>query len=117
MPISRGPRRAPLVVVASPVASVADDAVAGLRRAGLVAYAARSADGCLRVATSVRPDVVLLDPALPRRVSSLLRAHPNCAGARFMPLTSEALSSVLPARADLRLVQPTSVLRPIPTAA
>ena len=31
---------------------------------------------CLRVATSVAPDAVLLDPRLSRSLLSLLRAHP-----------------------------------------
>ena len=31
---------------------------------------------CLRVACAVRPDIILLDPRLPRALLSLLRGHP-----------------------------------------
>jgi len=46
-----------------------------VRRTGSVACAARSEAGCLRVATAVGPDVVILDCNLPRRLDGLLRSH------------------------------------------
>ena len=82
-------RHVPLIVIASVTASSLADAVATqLRREGNVVYVTHSADGCLRVATSVGPDLVLLDPDLPRprRLEQLLRAHPRCAGTRILHL-------------------------------
>jgi hypothetical protein len=52
-----------------------------------VVYATHSQGGCLRVATNVAPDVVLLDPALPGRLEQLLRAHPATARARIVRLS------------------------------
>ena len=53
-----------------------------------------SAAGCLRVATSIGPDVVLLDPALrTARVEQLLRAHPVSARAQVLHLDAAALGS------------------------
>lgn len=71
----------PVVVIASAVASTADIAADSFRREGWVAYPAHSWEGCLRVATSVTPDLVLLDDAMPHRIESLLRAHPTCSQA------------------------------------
>jgi DNA-binding response OmpR family regulator len=79
--------RAPLIVVASPLAGVADEIAHRLKQDGAIAYATHSAAGCLRVATSVRPDIVLLDPALPSRLHRLLKAHPASSQARVLHLT------------------------------
>ncbi len=85
-------RRIPLIVVASAVPGLAERTVARLRQEGAVAYATHSADGCLRVATSVTPDVILLDPMLEHRtrLMRLLRAHPTSARAHLQPLTDAA---------------------------
>jgi len=85
-------RRSPLIVVASAVPGTAERTVARLRQDGAVAYAAHSADGCLRVATSIGPDVILLDPLLEHRahLMRLLRAHPTSARAHVQPLTDAA---------------------------
>jgi DNA-binding response OmpR family regulator len=80
-------RRVPLIVVASARAGIAEQVVAGLRRDGAIAYATHSAEGCLRVATSISPDIILLDPALPARLERLLRAHPSSAHAQLLRLT------------------------------
>lgn len=81
------PRGRLLIVVASESAQVAEDIAARLRRAGRVVYVTHSAEGCLRVATSVGPDVVLLDPRLRTpRIEQLLHAHPVSARARIMHL-------------------------------
>jgi CheY-like chemotaxis protein len=77
-------RSVPLIVVASTSAVLAENVAAGLRRDGNVVYVTHSAAGCLRVATSVAPDVVLLDSALPRRLESLLHAHPASAHAQIL---------------------------------
>ena len=49
-----------LIVVASASAAVAEEAAARLRLDGSVVYVTHSAAGCLRVATSISPDVVLI---------------------------------------------------------
>jgi DNA-binding response OmpR family regulator len=85
-------RQVPLIVIASMSASLADSVAVQLRREGNVVYVTHSADGCLRVATSVGPDVILLDPRLPdpRRLERLLKAHPISAGARILHLSEVA---------------------------
>ena len=72
-------RACPLVLVASADAKLANRLVDEVRRQGSVALVARSADGCLRVATSVGPDLVLLDARLPERLQGMLRSHPATA--------------------------------------
>ena len=79
-------RAVPLILVASPVTSTGDELAAQLRQHGSLVYVTRSAEGCLRVATSVGPDVVLLDPALPSRLEKLLHAHPTSRRAQIMHL-------------------------------
>jgi hypothetical protein len=82
-------RRRPLIIVASAQAATADEIARRLRRGGSVAYATHSVEGCLRVATSVGPDIVLLDPALPDRLERLLRAHPVSSHAQLLHLSPE----------------------------
>ncbi len=89
----------PLVVIASgspAAAQLADSVAAQLRREGNVVYVTHGADGCLRVATSVGPDLVLLDPALPNRLERLLKAHPTSARARILHLSESAPAFTLP---------------------
>jgi DNA-binding NarL/FixJ family response regulator len=86
-------RSVPLIVVASASAAFANEVAARLRRQGNVVYVTRSADGCLRVATSVAPDVVLIDPAFPRRLEQLLRAHPGTAHAQILHLAQDSLTT------------------------
>jgi CheY-like chemotaxis protein len=85
-------RPVPLIVVASAIEALADSVAAQLRREGNVVYVARSADGCLRVAASVGPDVVLLDPRLAnvKRYEQLIKAHPLCAGTQVLHLADSA---------------------------
>jgi hypothetical protein len=47
-----------------------------LRQEGMVVAVALGERSCLRVASAVRPDVILMDPRLSRALVSLLRAHP-----------------------------------------
>ncbi len=84
-------RNTPLVLVASPNAATADAVAERLRGDGAVTYAAHSWQGALRVATAVGPDVVLLDPALPPRLTSLLKAHPTSARATIMMLADRSV--------------------------
>ena len=79
-------RSVPLIVVASTSASFAEDIAARLRRDGSLVYVTHSVHGCLRVATSVGPDVVVLDAALPPRLERLLQAHPTSARATILHL-------------------------------
>jgi DNA-binding MurR/RpiR family transcriptional regulator len=78
-----------LIVIGSLSSALADSVAQRLRRDGSVVYVTHSAEGCLRVATSVHADVVLLDPSFPPRVEKLLRAHPSSAGARILHLSEE----------------------------
>jgi len=95
-----------LIVVASATAAFAEETAARLRRDGSVVYVAHSAEGCLRVATSISPDIVVLDPALPRRLERLLRAHPASARAQILHLEAP--------RPAVRVPRP--LRRPAPTA-
>src|SRR5918911_2583591 len=81
-------RQVPVILVASARAETADEVARRLRREGVVVLAAHSLEGCLRVATSVGPDTILLDAGLPRRLEKLLRAHPMSARAQLLHLTS-----------------------------
>jgi hypothetical protein len=73
------------------------DESARWRVRGAVVMRATDAAGCLRVATSVRPDVIVLDRRVPASLLRLLKAHPVSASAetRWMP----ALSSGVECRA------------------
>jgi DNA-binding MurR/RpiR family transcriptional regulator len=84
-------RSVPLIVLASASAVFADDMAARLRRQGNVVYVTHSPEGCLRVATSVAPDMVLIDPAFPPRLERLLRAHPATAHAQILHLVHDSL--------------------------
>jgi AmiR/NasT family two-component response regulator len=91
-------RGVPLIVVASMSASFAEDIAVRLRRNGSLVYVTHSLKGCLRVATSVGPDVVLLDPALPHRhrLEQLLHAHPVSAHATILRLSGETVPRPTP---------------------
>lgn len=92
------PRRSvPLVVLATTSTALAAEVAARLRREGNVVYVTHSAEGCLRVATSVMPDMVLLDPAMPPRLERLLRAHPASAAAQILHLTRDSVPQAQPA--------------------
>ncbi|GAC1316343.1 MAG: hypothetical protein NVSMB2_09050 [Chloroflexota bacterium] len=82
-------RAIPLIVIASASAVRAENIAAPLRQDGNLVYVTHSAEGCLRVATSVTPDVVVLDPALPPRLERLLHAHPASAKAQILHMTDE----------------------------
>jgi hypothetical protein len=86
------PRRSvPLIVIASASTVLAHEIAVRLRRDGKVVYVTHSPEGCLRVATSVMPDIVLLDPRFPPRIERLLRVHPSCAGAQILHLSQDSL--------------------------
>ena len=79
-------RASPLVLVASSDTELVDRLCERMRHAGLVACRARSAAGCLRVATAVAPDIVLLDGGLSRKLEGMLRSHPASATAHIVRL-------------------------------
>ena len=89
-----------LVVVASGEPGVAECLAARLRQDGMVSYATHTLEGCLRVATAVGPDLVVLDPGLPRRLDALLKAHPTSARARIMRLSAETIARARSGVAD-----------------
>ena len=83
-------RQVPLVIIATQSSALALSVAGRLRRAGNLVYVTHSGEGCLRVATSVRPDVVLLDPALrTERLERLLKAHPVSAAAQILHLSED----------------------------
>jgi hypothetical protein len=94
--------KAPLIVVASPTAGVADEIARRLQLDGAIAYATHSVGGCLRVATSLGPDIVLVDPVLPGRLRRLLRAHPTSARAQVLKLTESGIAATRRALASRR---------------
>src|SRR5438034_7618701 len=79
-------RSVSLIVVASTSAPYAENVAARLRQEGSVVYVTHSLSGCLRVATSVAPDLVLLDPEFPPRLEKLLHAHPTSSRATVLHL-------------------------------
>ena len=85
-------RARPLVLVCTAHADLTTQLVTQMSEAGLVACVAHSAAGCLRVATAVGPDVVLVDASVPDRVISMLRTHPACRTARVVRLTAGSLA-------------------------
>jgi hypothetical protein len=91
-------RAVPLIVIGSVHATLAQSVAAQLRREGNVVYVTHSAEGCLRVATSVAPDMVLMDAAFPPRIQRLLKAHPMSARAQILHLSEDLsrLASELP---------------------
>jgi hypothetical protein len=82
-------RQIPLVVVGCASAALANNVALQMRRQGNVVYVAHTADGCLRVAVSVEPDMILLDSAFPGRLEKLLKAHPASAHAEIFHLPED----------------------------
>jgi hypothetical protein len=83
-------RQMPLIVVAGREGTAA--LVECLRAQGALVYLTHTPEGCLRVATSVRPDLLLLPRDFPHRVVRLLQQHPTSQGARivwFQTLTAD----------------------------
>jgi len=87
-------RHVPLIVIGSASSALADSVAVTLRREGSVVYVTHSPEGCLRVASSIAPDAVLLDQRFPSRIENLLKAHPMSARAQIFHL-SDDLSRVV----------------------
>jgi CheY-like chemotaxis protein len=79
-------REQALVLVASTDSALVDRVTETVRSTGAATCRASSAAGCLRVATAVGPDVVLLDARFPPKLERLLRAHPATAGSDIVRL-------------------------------
>jgi CheY-like chemotaxis protein len=76
-------RAVPLVVIGTAERAAADALASLLRGEGATVLVAEGERACLRIATSVAPDIILLDPRLPRGLQALLRAHPFSNSARI----------------------------------
>lgn len=87
-------RHVPLIVISCAASALAENVADQLRREGNVVYVTHSPEGCLRVATSVGPDVILLDRAFPARTKKLLKAHPMSARALMLHVSDDQLSRV-----------------------
>ena len=84
-------RQKPTVVVVLGLDQQQTDAEsARLRGQGAVVMRAHDAGGCLRVATSVGPDRIVLDRRVQGRLLQLLKAHPVSATAEidWLPVAS-----------------------------
>ncbi|MBV9354689.1 MAG: hypothetical protein JO023_04090 [Chloroflexi bacterium] len=101
-----GQHREPVVLVASADALLAASVQRRLTAHGYATAVAHSGDGCLRVATSLGPDLVVLDNRLAPRTDRLLRAHPRSRRARLVRLSPGALASLCRAPATALLGAP-----------
>lgn len=88
-------RERPLVVVLGLDQAQAEAEAERWRRLGAVVMRARDAGGCLRVATAVGPDRIVLDRRVPPSLIRLLNAH---------PVSATALIDWLPAADERRLL-------------
>jgi CheY-like chemotaxis protein len=111
------PRRVePLILVASADHDLVGSVIASLASAGYTTAVARSADGCLRVATASGPDLILIDDRLSVRTDHLLEAHPVSRRARVLRLQPRALRALCTAAAA-GLSRGSTHLAPTPVAA
>ena len=92
-------RTCPLVLVATSDTELGEELAQRVQLAGFVACRARSAEGCLRVATSIAPDIVLLDTRLAGRLEHMLRAHPATARSRLVVVSDSRTGLVQRLRA------------------
>jgi hypothetical protein len=69
-------RQVPLVLLGVADRAAVEPLARRLHQEGMVVAVAQGERGCLRVATAIKPDIILLDPRLPRVLVSFLRAHP-----------------------------------------
>ena len=72
----RTQRAVPLVLLGLTDATAWQQLASIVRAEGMGVALAHGERGCLRVAAAIGPDIILLDPRLPRALLSLLRAHP-----------------------------------------
>lgn len=74
-PVNRQ-REVPLVLVAGTEPVALQSLARLMKREGMGVAGALGDRACLRVAAALSPDMILLDPRLPRTLLNLLRAHP-----------------------------------------
>jgi hypothetical protein len=86
-------RGVPLVMIGTSERAVAEPLAARMRDEGAVVLIAEGDRACLRVATAVSPDVVLLDPRLSSRLVRLLHAHPALSRAQISRSPTLAVES------------------------
>lgn len=75
-PDRRTNREVPLVLLGGTDPAALQRLALLMRQEGMGVALALGERGCLRVATALSPDIILLDPRLPRALLNLLRAHP-----------------------------------------
>ncbi len=69
-------REVPLVLLGVTNPAVLQPMATLLRQEGMALAFAHGDRASLRVAVALSPDIILLDPRLPRALAGLLRAHP-----------------------------------------
>jgi hypothetical protein len=87
-------RITPLVLVGVVEDTLAEQCARAWADRGAVIVRAHSAQGCLRVATSVGPDVIVVDPRFGSRLISLLKAHPTSRSAHLVRASRSAWNPV-----------------------
>jgi CheY-like chemotaxis protein len=87
----RHERARALVLVCTAHADLTQQLLAQVSAANLVACVAHGVAGCLRVATAVGPDLIVVDASVPGRVIDMLRSHPSCRTARIIRLPTGSL--------------------------
>lgn len=97
MPVC-GNRATPLVLLGVTEYASAEPIAMLLKREGMGLAFALGERACVRVAAAVSPDIILLDPRLPRPLLNLLRAHPLSKDAQVS--WSQALAGIT--RTDVR---------------
>jgi hypothetical protein len=83
-------RATPVAVLCTPDLN-ANGLIDRLRQEGMLVCLTLDMHACMRIATSVGPDVVVIDPRIPRRLEQLLRAHPACSGTSIRWLSEPGL--------------------------
>ncbi|HEX8968913.1 MAG TPA: hypothetical protein VF937_13595 [Chloroflexota bacterium] len=96
------PRSTYLVLVLALDLASRDAAVRYWNDHGAVVMCARDAGGCLRVATAIGPDIVVLDTRVGGGLVRLLRAHPLSARARIEWLSGRTPRPVMRSAAAAR---------------
>src|SRR5215204_4953974 len=91
-------RTIPLLVIGVASREASEPLATVMREEGAFVLVTEGERACLRVATAVGPDVVLLDPRLPRTLLSMLRAHPMSRRAQIS--VSKALATPVPPEPD-----------------
>jgi DNA-binding response OmpR family regulator len=76
-------REVPLVMLGGTDPQAVKTVARVMQQEGMGVAGALGDKACLRVASALAPDIILLDPRLPRALLSLLRAHPMSRSAQI----------------------------------